>query len=130
MDPCEAKGSIKKRGMSLAELIVGLCLFSIAIIPLFGIIPTAYMSIKKAEDFSAASCYAQEIIEIYRQENPSFTGYNFHRRLDPTLNGTDYHVDLDVYDIHPGVMIDVVINIYWKRIPEHISVFSRMYYNE
>jgi len=122
-----------RRGLSLAELIVGLGLFAIVIIPIFGIIPTAYMSIKKAEDYSAASCYAQEVIEIYKVTNPSLTESYVTNGWDVVLNGTEYHVAVGLYGIdynNPYRVVDVVVNMYWKKIPEKINVFTRVFYNE
>ena len=122
----------KLMALSLAELIIGLCLFAIAIIPIFGIIPTAYMSIKKAEDYSTASCYANEIVEIYRLSNPNLTQDHIHNTWDTALNNTEYTVVVDLYG--QGVpstsgsykMMDVIVNIYWKKVPEHIGVFTRI----
>jgi hypothetical protein len=135
MNLSEVKNRREIRALSLPELIVGLFLFTIAIFPLFGIIPTAYMSIKKAEDFSAASCYAQELIEIYRLTDPHLmvSDSPHTTNLDVKLNGTDYKVLLDIYNMDgnsPAKLVDVTVNMYWKRIPEHISVYSRVYYNE
>lgn len=123
----------KKQAISLAEVIVGLCLFAIVIIPIFGIIPMAYMSIKKAEDYSAASCYAQEVLSIYRLNDPFLEDDHYRREWDIVMNNTDYTVSLDVYAVDKGTipheLIDVVVNMYWKKIPEQIKVFSRVYYN-
>ncbi|MDQ7825765.1 MAG: hypothetical protein RDV48_23390 [Candidatus Eremiobacteraeota bacterium] len=121
----------RERGLSLAELIIGLFLFAIAIIPIFGIIPTAYMSIKKAEDYSAASCYAQSIIELYRITNPDIM-YDQQIAFDKVLNNTEYHVVTDLYGRDPQFphkLMDVVVNIYWKKIPERVTVYSRIFYN-
>jgi len=128
-----------KRGLSLAELIIGLALFAIVIIPIFGIIPTAYMSIRKAEDYSAASCYAQELVELYRLSNPSISDLNVHNEWDVILNTTEYRVAVDVYGVccniygvsePPYRAVDVVVNMYWKKIPEHLSVTTRIFFNE
>jgi hypothetical protein len=122
--------------MTLAELIIGLCLFSIVIIPMFGIIPTAYTSIKKAEDYSSASCYAQEIIESYRAVNANLTIPYDSRAWDITLNTTDYHVVVDLYGIDQGAgpaphdLIDVVVNMYRRKIPQQFQFYSRIYYNK
>jgi exopolysaccharide biosynthesis protein len=127
------KSRKNNRAMSLAELIVGFLLFAIVIIPIFGIIPTAYMSIKKAEDYSTASCYAQEVLELYSLSDPSFTQDDFHNEWDIDLNNTEYTVILDLHALdkkESHCLIDVVVNIYWKKIPEHIQVFRRVYYNE
>lgn len=123
----------KNQAMSLAEVIVGFLLFAIVIIPTFGIIPTAYMCIKKAEDYATASCYAQEVLEIYSISDPSMTPDEFHRTWDTILNNTEYHVTMDVYALDersPHSLLDVVINMYWKKIPEKVQVFRRVYYNE
>lgn len=122
----------KSRAMTLAELIIGLALFAIAIIPIFGIIPTAYMSIKKAEDYASASCYAQEVLEMYRMSNPSLTDeQHYHGSRDVILNNTEYKMYIDVYGMDentPYETIDVVVNLYWKKIPEHLDVFTRIVY--
>jgi hypothetical protein len=121
----------KTRAMSLPELIIGLALFAIAIIPIFGIIPTAYMSIKKAEDYSSASCYAQEVIDIYRADDPSLFDPYRHTSRDVFLNETPYHMDIGVYGMDENIpykMIDVVVILTWKKIPERLSVFTRISY--
>ena len=120
-----------RQALSLAELIIGLCLFAIAIIPIFGIIPTAYMSIKKAEDYSTASCYANEILEMYRLSDPLLTDDDAHTQWDVDLNQTEYTVKIDIYardEIKPHKLLDVVVNIYWKKVPERIDVFTRVCY--
>lgn len=117
-------------GISLAEVIIGLCLFAVAIIPIFGIIPTAYMSIKKAEDYSAASFYAQQVTEIYRISDPSLED-DFHNEWDLDLNNQGFRVVLDLYGAdrqRPHALVDVIVNLYWKNIPEHVNVYTRVYY--
>jgi hypothetical protein len=126
----------KHRAMTLAELIIGLCLFSLVIIPMFGIIPTAYTSIKKAEDYSSASCYAQEIIESYRAVNANLTIPYDSKEWDIQLNSTDYHVLVGLYGIDSGAypgsydLIDVVVNLYRRKIPQQFQFYSRIYYNK
>ena len=122
----------KKRALSLAELIIGLCLFAIAIIPIFGIIPTAYFSIKKAEDYSSASCYAHEVIDNYRITNPSISD-DVHREWPVCLNNTEYNVSVDLIpqDVgSPSNLIDVVVTLKWKKIPEQYTLYSRIFYSQ
>ena len=117
--------------MSLVELIIALCLFAVAIIPLFGIIPTAYVSVKKAEDYSAASFYAQQVTEIYRISNPHIED-DFHNEWELAMNNQDFRVVLDLYGADrqiPCRLVDVIVNIYWKNIPEHVNVYTRVYYH-
>ncbi len=122
--------------MSLAELIIGLTLFAIAIIPIFGIIPTAYMSIKKAEDYSAASCYAQEIIEVYRLTDPALEDPVVTTEWYPVkLNGTDYLAQVSLYGIDPIAsgqhrVIDAVVIMKWQKVPDQIQVFTRIFIND
>jgi hypothetical protein len=126
----------KSMALSLAELIIGLCLFALAIIPIFGIIPTAYMSIKKAEDYSAASCYAQEIVEIYRLTDPALHDqYTTSPWYHVKLNSTDYSVIVGLYGIDYGAsdpcrVVDVVVSMKWQKVPDKISVFTRVFYND
>jgi hypothetical protein len=126
----------KASAFSLVEIIVALFLLSLAIIPIFGIIPTACMSIKKGEDYAAASLYAQKIEEIYRFSDPCLYSDYFHNEWDLDLNSTDYLVKLDIYGVDtvtppsPHKMMDVIINIYWRKNPERMHVFSTIYNNK
>ena len=121
--------------MSLVELIIGICLFAIAIIPMFGIIPTAYISIKKAEDYAAASCYAHQVIEFYRLNDPGITD-DMRNHWPFVMNNTEYEIYLDLYprDNPPSgaasSLVDVVVDVQWKKIPEEIVLYSRIFYGQ
>jgi hypothetical protein len=128
------KPSLRKTSaFSLVEIIVALFLLSLAIIPIFGIIPTACMSIKKGEDYAAASLYAQQIEEVYRFSEPCLYPAYFHNEWDMNLNSTDFQVKLDIYGVDaasPHKVMDVISTIYWKKNPALMHVFSTVYYNK
>jgi len=137
---CRESGAVKSwkarrkhAAMTLAELIVGLFLFAIVIIPVFGIIPLSYLSVKKAEDFSTASLYAQEIANSYRIHNPGLMVPSLCTKKDVLLNNTEYYVHIGLYGIDlelPHTLVDVVVTLYWKKIPEQTRIMTRVHYGE
>lgn len=122
-------------GATLAEVIFAAALVAVALIPIFGIIPTSYMCIKKAEDFAAASNYAVELIEdvrtyfpLYQPMGGSLPDHVIYDNF--IMNDTGYKVIRWIYGVDPSYphkVVDVKIILLWKKIPERLVMTTRIY---
>ncbi len=82
-----------RRGFTLAEIVVATGLIALCLFFLVSLVPTANLSLRKAEDTESATLYAQQQIETVRRTLA---------KAPPTattavqLNGTDFKVETDV----------------------------------
>jgi Tfp pilus assembly protein PilV len=127
----------KAEGLSLVEVIVAVALLSLILIPLVGVFPTSYMSIKKAEDYQTAASYAQALIQEVQADPPDLDTLDQQvDRFEVVLNGTAYLVTRGIYAVdtpregRPHKLVDVAVHLAWKRIPESLLVTSRLVFNQ
>ncbi|MEW6278780.1 MAG: hypothetical protein AB1758_09175 [Candidatus Eremiobacterota bacterium] len=99
---------MRRRGLSLMELVVALGLLALTFPMLLNLLPASQLARRKAENLQSATSLALEWLEDARVNPPAGPGLD--RDLTVRLNGTRYQARREVVEVSPEAF-DVVVTL-------------------
>lgn len=112
---------MKRRGLSLLEVVIALALVALGVVFVLGIIPTGVLSVKRSEDMEAATSYGMEVIENARHKLPPEAETDTY----VTFNKTDFHVQRAIYSVD-DYTTDIVVVVRWSEESPGIRLATRV----
>ncbi|MHB2015509.1 MAG: type IV pilus modification PilV family protein [Candidatus Xenobia bacterium] len=111
------------RGFTLVEILVSLAILAAGVVFVVSIIPTAVLTLQRAEDLQAATAYGQELVEDARAHVPTAAGRD--RDFQVTLNRTEFHVTRDIV-VFPDLE-DVVVTLQGPSDQQPVKLATRLF---